>query len=77
MDIYLHPADCYTGKITKADKDFAKRYDFKNIKFPIKIKSVHKIEKKRILLTCFFILKTRYNIQSKYKKNDVNKTMLI
>ena len=54
MVIYLHPADHYPGKITKADKDFAKRYDFKKHKVSSKIKSIHKFEKKRILLTCFF-----------------------
>ena len=31
--------------ITKADKDFAKKLDFKNIKFPVKIRDIHKIEK--------------------------------
>ena len=40
---YLNPAD---HNPTKADKDFAKRLDFKDIKFPLKIRVIHKIEKK-------------------------------
>ena len=43
---YLNPADHYPAKITKADKDFAKKLDFKDIKFPVKIRDIHKIEKK-------------------------------
>ena len=46
MVIYLHPADHYPGKITKADKDFAKRYDFKNIKFPVKLKAFTNLKRK-------------------------------
>ena len=33
-------------RITKCDKDFAKKLDFKDIKFPIKVRDIHKIEKK-------------------------------
>ena len=33
-------------RITKADKDFGKRIDFKGIKHPVKIRDVHKIENK-------------------------------
>ena len=32
--------------ITKTDKDFAKKLDFKDIKFPVKVRDIHKIEKK-------------------------------
>ena len=44
---YLIPADHNPRRITKADKDFAKRLDFKDIKFPVKIRDIHKIEKKK------------------------------
>ena len=33
-------------RITKADKYFAEKLDFKDIKFPFKIRDIHKIEKK-------------------------------
>ena len=32
-------------RITKADKEFAKKLDFKNVKFPVKVRDIHKIEK--------------------------------
>ena len=34
-------------RITKADNDFAKRLYFKDIKFPVKIRNLHKIQKKK------------------------------
>ena len=34
------------ARMTKADKEFAKVLDFKDIKFPVKIIGIHKIEKK-------------------------------
>ena len=43
---YSNPADHNPRRITKADKDFAKRLDIINIKFPVKIRDIHKIEKK-------------------------------
>ena len=43
---YLHPSDHNPARITIADKDFLKSLDFKDIKFPIKIRDIHKIEKK-------------------------------
>ena len=43
---YLNPADHNPARITKADKDFAKKLDFKDIIFPVKIRDIHKIEKK-------------------------------
>ena len=43
---YLHPADNNPRRITKADKYFVKKLDFKVIKLPVKVRDVHKIEKK-------------------------------
>ena len=43
---YLHPADHDLRRITKADKDFAKMLYFKDIQFPVKVRDIHKIEKK-------------------------------
>ena len=44
---YLNPTYHNPGRITKPDKDFAKTLDFKDIKFPVKIRDSHKIEKKK------------------------------
>ena len=43
---YLNPADHNPRRITKSEKNFAKRLDFKDIKFPAKIRVIHKIVKK-------------------------------
>ena len=43
---YLNPADHNPRRIRKTDKDFRKRLDFKDIEFPVKIRDIHKIEKK-------------------------------
>ena len=43
---YLNPANLNPRGITKDDKYFAKRLDFKDIKFPVKTRDIHKIEKK-------------------------------
>ena len=45
LDRYLNPVDPDPARITKADKDFAKKVDFRDKKFPIKIRDIHKIEK--------------------------------
>ena len=43
---YLNPTNYHSASITKTDRDFAKRFDFKNIKFSVKIRDIKKIEKK-------------------------------
>ena len=43
---YVRPADRKPARITIADKDFAKRLTCKDIKFPVKTRDIHKIEKK-------------------------------
>ena len=39
----LNPADHTPRKIMKADKDFKKIFDFKDIEFSVKIRDIHKI----------------------------------
>ena len=43
---YLNLTDHNPRRITKAEKDIAKKLDFKDIKFPLKVRDIHKIEKK-------------------------------
>ena len=43
---YINPTDHHPAKITKADKKFAKKLDFKDIKFSVKTRDIQKIEKK-------------------------------
>ena len=61
---YLNPADDNRRSITKADKNFAKKPDFKDIKFPVKIRDIHKIEKKIPSALAFLVMKIKKNIQS-------------
>ena len=42
---HLHPADDQPARITKADKDFAKKLDFQGRQFPVKIRDIHRTEK--------------------------------
>ena len=44
---YLYPADHHPARITKAEKDFAERHDFKDLKLLVKNTDIHKIEKKK------------------------------
>ena len=49
---YLNLANYHPTRITKADKDFAKRFDFKDIKFPVKIRDIE-LNKELHLHLCF------------------------
>ena len=50
----LNPADHDPARTTKTEKDFAKRHDFKDIKFLVKIKDIHKTEKKKSISISVF-----------------------
>ena len=58
---YPNPADGNPARITKVDKEFAKKRDLKGIKFPVKIRDIHKIEKNNCIGLRFF------NYQNKEK----------
>ena len=51
---YLNPADHHPARITKADKNFVKRLYFKETKFPVKTRDIHKIEKNNSIGICVF-----------------------
>ena len=44
---YLSPVDHNRRRITKSHKNFAKRLDFKDIKFRVKIRHITKLKKKK------------------------------
>ena len=46
MVIYLNPTGHNRNRIIKADDHFEKRCDYKDIKFTVIIRNIHKIEKK-------------------------------
>ena len=75
---YLISADHHPARITKTDKDFAKELDFKDMKFPVKVRDILKIEKKKISITISVSgYKNEKNMQFMYHKNAVNRNMLI
>ena len=71
---YLNPRDHNPRRITKVDKDFAKKLDFKDIQFPVKIRNTHKIEKKNSNGISAFGFKNKEKIQSMYQKMFWGKT---
>ena len=42
----LHPGDIHPARIRKINKLLGDESDFEDIKFPVKIKDIHKTEKK-------------------------------
>ena len=41
---YLNPVDRNLERTTKVDKEFYKELDFKDLKFPVKIRDIHKLK---------------------------------
>ena len=73
---YLNPVDHNQRRITKPNKEFAQKIDFKNIKFPVKIRDIHKIENRIKSAFVFLAMKIgkKHNI---YVQKNMKKTMLI
>ena len=59
---YSNPADRNPAGITKADKYFARRLDFRDRKYTVKTRDIHKIEKKNQSALGFLVRKTKWNI---------------
>ena len=72
-----NPGDRNPARIAKADKDFAEKLEFKDIKYPVKVREIHKIEKTIPVTLVFLVPKRRKNIQFMYQKYIVKKNMLI
>ena len=51
---HLNPAAYHPARITKVNKDFTKRLDFKDTKFPVKTRDIHKIGKKNSISISVF-----------------------
>ena len=66
---YLHPADHHPEKIRKVNILYGDQLDFKDIKFSVKVRDIHKIERKIPLALLSYVIKIRKNNQSMYKKN--------
>ena len=56
---YLHLEDHHPPRIPKTDKDFARKLDFKDTKLPVKIRDIHKTEKRVLSPLVFFGYKNK------------------
>ena len=45
---------CHPARITKADKEFAEKFGFNDIKFPVKIRDIHELGKKNSISISVF-----------------------
>ena len=75
---YLNPTDHNPRRITKTKKDFLKKIDLEDIKFPIKIRDIHKIEwNNSIGISVSGYEKKKEKVHSMCQMNVVKKNMLI
>ena len=74
---YLHPADHHPARIGKADKDVARELNFKNIKFQVKIRNIHEIEKKNCIDISVFSYENKQKYPICVSKNGLKKNVLI
>ena len=70
---YLNPENDHSAIITKAEKGFTRKLDFKDIK----LETFTKLKEKKSLALMFLLMKTKKNIQSMFEKDVVKKNMLI
>ena len=61
---YLHPVHHHPARIRKIGEIFEGELDFRVIKFLVKIRDIHKVEKKNCIEIGVFGFKTSKNIQS-------------
>ena len=77
LNRYLNPTDHNPRRITKADRNFAKKPDFQDMKFPVKIRDIHKNEEKNSIVICAFGYGNKEKHLTYVSKNIVKKNMLI
>ena len=74
---YLYSADHHPARITKADKNFTRALDFKDIRFPVKIRDIYKIEKTNSIETSVFGYENKEKYPIYVSKKYCEKNMLI
>ena len=65
---YVHPADYNPRLITKADKYFARKLNFKDVKFLGKIGEIHNIKKRNSMSISLFCYEEKKNIEAMCQK---------
>ena len=53
---YLNPADHHPARIRKLGKDFSRKLDFKDVKFPAHIRDIQKIDKNIVSASVFLVM---------------------
>ena len=75
---YLNLTDHNPRRITKAEKDIAKKLDFKDIKFPLKVRDIHKIEKKNSIgISVFGYENKEKHVDLLLREEEGKKTMFL
>ena len=59
---HLYPINYHPVRVTKADKDFAEKRDFKDIKFPVKLEIFTKLKKIILLALVFLVIEIKKKI---------------
>ena len=74
---HLNSANHHSAKITKSDKDFAKKKDFRYIKFSANIRDIHKMEKINSIRICVFGYENKQKHPIYIYKKSCEEKMLI
>ena len=74
---YLHPPDDNPRRIRKVDKKFAREPDLNDIKFPVKIRDIHKIEKKNCIGIGAFGYENKVKYPIYVSRNTFNRPVII
>ena len=74
---YLNPTDHNPRRITKVDKLFGDELDFEDTNFPVKIKDIHKIDKKNSIGVSVFGYENKVKHSVYVSKNALKENILI
>ena len=76
----MNPDDHHPARIRKNDNMFESKFDFIDIKFPIKIRDIHEIEKKGLALELAFLVmkikKNTYFMSHKIVSKNIKKNTM-
>ena len=65
---YINFAEYHSTTIRKVDKDFARKIDLNDIKFPVKFSEIHKKLENILLASVFLVMKIGKNPNLRFKK---------
>ena len=65
---YINFAEYHSTTIRKVGKDFARKLDLNDIKFPVKFSEIHKKLENILLASVFLVMKIGKNPNLRFKK---------